>query len=504
MRIVLCLVLLALTSQPSRASPEEDCLGGGPIATVQGCTQALETTSDRSKRYRFLGRRIMGSAELLLLGAKPLRSQPEVERDIAEMFQMFPQNAHGYEVRGRWNSALRRNPDAEADFNKAVELAPSLPSPYSFRGRFYLDLGRIVPAKADFEQALKIKPNYPSGLAGLAQITAANGDLAGALKLLDQALAGSPSWAPGYTYRGEVQLQKKDYAKAIADFDKAIELARGSIRAERGKQDALAGLAPSSAPPAATTPTVPSSGPPAAPTPPPQQDPQNTPYQKAEALRKAGKCAEAIVAYDEALKLNPKAFGAMFNKAACLEMTRRTDDAIALYNSVTVSEAPQSLRSASAVSVGRIFLNVNKPRAAVKPLTTAVSLNPNDVDGHFFRMLAFYYLGEYNDARTDAQKLQTLTEQKKDNAIGWEALILASMGDDTAATERALAALQINPRSPPALTAQAKLSLKRGDPESADRTLRDVPGNFGEARLIQQMVMLHRILKSTDKPLVSR
>jgi tetratricopeptide (TPR) repeat protein len=111
-----------------------------------------------------------------------------------------------------WNDTIAKHPHRIADA-------------YNNRGfhRFF-SLQRHEEAVADFNEAIALNPNIPKFWSNKGQVLGAMGKNDSALVAYDRAIALKPNDADYWNNRGAVKIQKRDMAGAIADCSRAIEL----------------------------------------------------------------------------------------------------------------------------------------------------------------------------------------------------------------------------------------------------------------------------------------
>lgn len=149
----------------------------------------------------------------------------EVLLDSVTCIERWPENAHGYWLRGWLLNEQQVYGEALADYNKAVERAPDKCELYIQRGDIYINLNEANLALSDFNKAIELDQDdyYPYLMRGIIYYgsilnpTQAESDFSKAIRLW-------PESSYSYLMRGNLYywLQKDDLA--LADFDRVVEL----------------------------------------------------------------------------------------------------------------------------------------------------------------------------------------------------------------------------------------------------------------------------------------
>jgi serine/threonine protein kinase/Flp pilus assembly protein TadD len=181
--------------------------------------------------------------------------------------------------------SLGRDAQAEGCFNACVALEPDFPMAYFNRGLARLRRNLFAPAEADFTIVLRLQPDYTDALVNRALARLGMGRAVEAEADLTRAIGPGTTQTRLYFLRADARERARD--KPGAEADRAAGLTRTPA-------DDLSWVA--------------------------------------RGLAKADTDAAGAVAdFDEALKLNPRCFPALQNKAYVLsEKLNRPDDAIAV------------------------------------------------------------------------------------------------------------------------------------------------------------------------------
>ncbi|GAA3429381.1 hypothetical protein GCM10018953_65650 [Streptosporangium nondiastaticum] len=112
---------------------------------------------------------------------------------------------------------------ALADLDHALELDPGFVDALANRAGLLAALGEYGGARADVEAGLAIDAGNPYLLCALGQIEAAGGRPDRARAAFDGALERAPSLAAAWAGRGALAFETGDPAGAVADFTRALE-----------------------------------------------------------------------------------------------------------------------------------------------------------------------------------------------------------------------------------------------------------------------------------------
>lgn len=167
-------------------------------------------------------------------------------------------------------TALRKPEEAIRLYENVIATHPEHAGAHYALGIVRVRNGQLAEAVAPLERAASLEPANPLPLVALARVSAQSGDLKLAQEQVGKALAIDPDYADAIELRGDINMAQGDRTKALADFSTAA-----------GK--------------ASTNPML---------------------RVKIGMLQQgAGKDAEAITAYEEALKIDPRMAIALNNLA---------------------------------------------------------------------------------------------------------------------------------------------------------------------------------------------
>lgn len=130
--------------------------------------------------------------------------------------------------RARVLAALGRSGEAAEAYDELVDLDPSY-GEYRFdRGNFRHGIGRDDAALADYDAAIELSLPFPEVHYNRAQLRAGHGDTAGALADLDRALELDPDFTDAYVNRAGLLAAAGEADPARADVRRGLALDPGS------------------------------------------------------------------------------------------------------------------------------------------------------------------------------------------------------------------------------------------------------------------------------------
>ncbi|WP_406313776.1 tetratricopeptide repeat protein [Streptosporangium sp. NBC_01639] len=112
---------------------------------------------------------------------------------------------------------------ALVDLDHALELDPEFVDGLANRAGLLAALGEYDRARADAETGLALEPVNPYLLCALGQVEMAEGRHKEARAAFDQALEGAPSLTAAWASRGMLAFETGDPEGAVADFTRALE-----------------------------------------------------------------------------------------------------------------------------------------------------------------------------------------------------------------------------------------------------------------------------------------
>jgi tetratricopeptide (TPR) repeat protein len=307
-----------------------------------------------------------------------------------------------YLLRGYAEGELKEFDLAESDFRKAAALGLSDDARYVWlvnRGVMRMRKGEGREAVEDFRSAIELKPRNFQAYVNLAQAYLAGQEWEKARQCLDRAIGYDPDQAILYQLRGELALQRKDDRAAFSDFQRAIEFL-------------------------------------------PSDDPRlaEIHLELGRIKHRARRYAEAVEAFDRAIKLRPELFSAHRMRGASLMELRRFDEAIQSFDlcvasgksSPSLLEArglAHSWKGAYAEAIldyslalqaaprsptilahrGWAYLFSHAPRMAERDFEAAIQINPTYSDAYSGLGMSLALLHRKDEAIESAVKSVTLS-----------------------------------------------------------------------------------------------
>lgn len=218
-------MLLVRHHDPARRDPE---------AALPWINQAIAISTllpDPELRAFKLGFDLNGRALIEMRLGRVEQALELVERAIALADEGLPPDRHPIHRlvlranRAQLRSMLGHPEEALADLDAAIAADPGYPDYYIDRGNLLHRLGRLDEALADYETAMRVGPPFPEAYYNRAEIRYATGDHDGALADLDYALELDPGFVDAYVNRAGLLAARGDYARARADAERGLALA---------------------------------------------------------------------------------------------------------------------------------------------------------------------------------------------------------------------------------------------------------------------------------------
>lgn len=254
-------------------------------------------------------------------------------------------------------TALRKPVEAIKVYESVIATHPEHAGAHYALGIVRIRNGQLAEARAPLERAASLEPANPLPLVALARVSAQSGDLKLAHEQVGKALEIDPNYADAIELRGDINMAQGDRAKALADFSTAAEKATANpvLRVKIGML---------------------------------QQG--------------AGKDSEAIAAYEEALKIDPRMATAL-NNLAWIGAEQGKDLDLAL------SRAQQAIEIAPANpdfhdTLGWVYRARGELAEAERTLVAASMMNGANADVHYHLGLVLRDQGKNDDAVRALQK----------------------------------------------------------------------------------------------------
>jgi tetratricopeptide (TPR) repeat protein len=287
------------------------------------------------------------------------------------------------------------------------------------------DVIGLTHAKNYFSNIIRHAPSA-FGFTGRACALLDEGDSEGAIQDSTHAIQLDRQFAPAYCCRATALIAVHRYADAVHDFTDAIRIHAGYLQAYRGRAEAC--IKSSDHRRAADDLSVLCAS--------PARDAKllamlgvnqyligdddnaiialseasrcgissvNKTYAKAllrrgEMLRDHGRNDQAIVDFNQAIRVAPDFWPAYFQRASLHNAAKRYDLAALDFERVTDLDPTNYLAHAA---LGSALTRLGQPAKGVRHLTKSIELGFNGAAPYFFRAEARYLLGQYDDAVAD-------------------------------------------------------------------------------------------------------
>ncbi|MGJ6962024.1 tetratricopeptide repeat protein [Streptosporangium sp. G11] len=160
-------------------------------------------------------------AQLAVMLGRP----EEALEDLDAVIAADPGYPDYYIDRGNLLHRLGRMDAAVADYETAMRVGPPFPEPYYNRAEIRFSAGDHRSALTDLDHALELDPEFVDGLANRAGLRAALGEYAAARADAETGLAIDPANPYLLCALGQVETAEGRYDRARTAFDRALELA---------------------------------------------------------------------------------------------------------------------------------------------------------------------------------------------------------------------------------------------------------------------------------------
>jgi tetratricopeptide (TPR) repeat protein len=163
--------------------------------------------------------------------------------NLARVFNLTPDAAYAYNIRGTAHLVKADFDRAIADFDQAILRVPKFSLYYYNRGTAYLAKADYDRAIADFDQAIRLDPKFsPAYNARGGARGSGKHDYDRALADLDLAIGLNPKNASAYFNRARTYESKGDYGRALTDYDQSLRLEPGNATASQDRERIAARL----------------------------------------------------------------------------------------------------------------------------------------------------------------------------------------------------------------------------------------------------------------------
>jgi tetratricopeptide (TPR) repeat protein len=303
---------------------------------------------------------------------------------LAIMFFLFAGSA-GYSqpIENYNNNGLKKAQEgnfdgAILDFSKTIEADPNDSNAFTYRGSVKGKKGDYDGAMADLNKAIEINPKDATAYSNRGSVRHFIGDDEGAIVDYTKAIEINPKDAGAYAYLGGLKGKKGDYDGAMADLNKAIEINPkftaaynnlGLIKIDKGDYDG------------------------------------------------------AITDLTKAIEIEPKDAYAHYNLGIAFDQKGNEKDSLDSLSAIieygkTVELDPDNPEYVKAYyRLGDIAGGQGEYDQAIVYCDKAIKLNPKYPEAFGLRGACYYYKKEYEKAREDIKKAESLGMKPKPEFI---------------------------------------------------------------------------------------
>jgi arylsulfatase A-like enzyme/Tfp pilus assembly protein PilF len=292
-------------------------------------------------------------------------------------------------------------------FEEILAEDPEVSDAWFALGNVYFRTRDWERAAENYQKTLRLRPDHDWAMIGLADTFVARGRPADAIAGYRKYLAGDPDNAQVLYRLAQVLLDTGQDREAGEAFGAVLAAEPATARAEVGRSVVLF---------------------------------------------RGGDLPGAHAALDRALRIDPKAKFARYNRALLFEAENKPGAAEAAYREEIADHAGEYK---ALFNLGRLLARQGQAREAATALGGAVEANPEFAPGRLFLAQALLGLGDFERAESEARKGLAQDPDSRVSALGHYVLadILNRRGDSAAAAREAAlgrAIQQRAPREPPA------------------------------------------------------
>jgi len=335
-------------------------------------------------------------------------------------------------VRANMMLDLARPKDAIIEANAALAVAPGNTEALNLRAEGEQNLGQYGAALADVRAALAVDPRSIRSLLNLGAILRASGAAPELERdAYDKALAIEPDNSYALEARAGWSSDAGRWTEALAYLERAhqAEPGDGDILARRGEayralgrdREALADFK-------AAVKANP--------------EDQTALYDLGYMQADLGDSAGALATSDRLFKLSPETGAGLFIRAVVLRAQNKTPETIAVLEDL-VKRDPKHV--VAHTSLGRLYLDTDRPTLAEREVDAALSLRPNDTDALLLRADIRATEGDFKAALADDERAISLSPDF--DGFYNRGLHRSAAGDHKAALADFRKAAELDPKS---------------------------------------------------------
>jgi serine/threonine-protein kinase len=255
----------------------------------------------------------------------------EIIRYFSVILALAPKSINGHRMLAEALLAAGRNEEAFETLHEAIRLRPRVAEVHANLARALAEVGKRDEALDKYRAASRLEPNDVRAHTDLAKALSTAGRQDEALAAVRAAIRLAPDDGWAQQVLGSILLTKRDWDGAAKAFRAAIQ--------HGGKQDA------------------------------------NAQHDLGVALQESGRIEEAITAYGEAVRIQPKSVRAHADLAKALSMAGRQDEALAEYRAASRLE-PKDVRGHT--DLAKALSMAGRQDEALAAVRQAIRLAPND------------------------------------------------------------------------------------------------------------------------------
>ncbi|MBZ0273047.1 tetratricopeptide repeat protein [bacterium] len=323
----------------------------------------------------------------------------DAERIAGEAIATAP-SGELYYARGAIYMALGRYDDAIRDLDSAIGYEPENSEYHIARGEVRLRIGRGEAAEKDYARAIELDSENAKAYLGRGGLALVRNDLASARIDLDHCVRLAPNFSSCYLRRGKMFQMRGETDRGLADYAKATELAPDSSEAwfERAMAELELGRANDAEKSARKIAAV-------------------EPGPRAQkvlgmVLSAQNREAEALLAFDEAIKHDDKDFETWYLRGAIHAMGKQWDKAIADFDR---SIALEGRYLDAWVAKAGVYLAQDQNEKALDIYNGAIAKAPNSAQLYKLRADLYDAMGRYEDSLADLKRAKEIAAQKRES-----------------------------------------------------------------------------------------
>lgn len=286
---------------------------------------------------------------------------PDSMQILTQRIIEMPGDANALNKRALLYLENRKLNEALRDINNALEISPDNPDYLITLSEIYFGLSQVQKTKQTLLKVMDIDPANTNAMLKMAELNLYFKDYEGVKSYAQRALTIDPNFAQGYFILAFAAKEEGDTLNAVRLFRMAVD-----------------------------------------------KNPRNY-----EALLQLGiimaakKDPLAVEYYKNALDLDPKAIGALFNLALYYQNTEEFNEAIKTYNEIIAIEPRFKLPYYNLGFIHLVYLGVYDE--AVKYFSRAIQVDDSYVEAYYNRGYSRELMGDLMNAKQDYQKALKLS-----------------------------------------------------------------------------------------------